>query len=77
MWSRMSGARWSTAEGTDPHGPGSRLPEAKEALKASMADGGEDVSRLFGYAAVLMQSGEYDQAIENLRERHAPVCAGR
>ena len=46
----------------------SRLPEAKEALEASMADGGEDVSRLFGYAAILMQSGEYDQAIENLRK---------
>ena len=33
-----------------------RLREAKEALRASMTDEEEDVSKMFGYAAVLMQS---------------------
>lgn len=45
-----------------------RLREAKEALMASMTDEEENVSKMFGYAAVLMQSEEYDQAIVYLKK---------
>lgn len=40
-----------------------RLSEARKAMEDSLAAGGDDVSRLFGYAAILMQMEEYDQAI--------------
>ncbi len=50
-----------------------RLREAREALEASMADGEEDVPKLFGYAAVLMQSEEYDLAIAYLKKALAYV----
>lgn len=45
-----------------------RLREAKEALETSMNDEEESIPKLFGYAAVLMQSEDYDKAIVYLKK---------
>lgn len=45
-----------------------RLNEAKKALGESMADGKEDVSKIFAYATVLMQEKEYGSAVTYLKK---------
>lgn len=47
-----------------------RLTEAREALEASLKEDRGNVSKLFAYASVLMQSEEYDLAVHYLKQAH-------